>query len=769
MVDSVLFKKTLREIKENFKQYITVILIATLAVALFTGIYANWQNFSYKLDTIYELSNMADGIITTSGNTDLEREFLTDVTYEERLYLTAKVNSNDVIIASFNEESTINTPAYSTVSEIDSNTVLVDENFLSTTGLSIGDSFTVSISGLSIEIYGLTITNLELELTISGTMTHPEALDNSTFQANFIYVGEKAIASAISSYYNNLISEDYILILLPSLYNQFLIIDDNVDEILSNFSSNFEVIYALNRSNLPSNMSIEADVTQAKQLLYIFPIIFYLVAILIILTSISALINKEQKNIGLLKALGYSNLEILLHYTNIFVILCIIGGIIGMIAGPLIIPTVMNQKYSILYQLPDISTPIFRPFYLVSVLILIVIVFITAIIALAHILNKVPASSLRGDNSYDMKPTLFDKMHTKDDKFLTLKMALRNMKRKVSRTLMVILGVMGCSALLLCGFGIEDTLDNSVSTELEMIPFDVRLSYEDNGSLIDELSTIDNIVYIDEYVEVSVNIGYDSLVSSYLFILPEVSNIFVPSYQKDSCLISSKVADEIGASVGDTIYFVYNQKTYKIEITEIIDISFSQGIFISSLNDIIDLEPNYCWISTTDSSLNDSILEECLTISGISSGITIESLENQAEDKLASIRIMTNTIKIFAILLAIVVLCNLALLNFKERTKDIATLKVLGFSLHEISSSFLIEIVILTIVASACGLLLGYPLMYGVLAINQNPLLSYIYHINISSYITTFLLTAGFSTIINIVMSSFVNKVKMVESLKAVD
>ena len=109
------------------------------------------------------------------------------------------------------------------------------------------------------------------------------------------------------------------------------------------------------------------------------------------------------------------------------------------------------------------------------------------------------------------------------------------------------------------------------------------------------------------------------------------------------------------------------------------------------------------------------------------------------------------------------------MLNFKERIKDIATLKVLGFEVREIAASFLLEILLLTLVGSAIGLVLGYPLMYAVLAINENPLLSYIYHINVISYVITFVITAGFSVIINLVMSSFVNKVKMVESLKAVD
>ena len=277
------------------------------------------------------------------------------------------------------------------------------------------------------------------------------------------------------------------------------------------------------------------------------------------------------------------------------------------------------------------------------------------------------------------------------------------------------------------------------------------------------------MLYIDEYAKLDVSISAKNTIDSYVYILPEESHIFVPEYDENSCLITSKVADEIGANIGDEISFIYGNNSYKTKITNIIDISFSQGIYISSASDILNASPTNCWLKIKDISKADSILEELLEIDGIYDGITLANLRLQAEDKLAAVRIMTNTIKVFAILLAIVVLYNLALLNFKERMKDIATLKVLGFTTKEIASSFLIEVLLLTLVGSAIGLALGYPLMYGVLAINENPLLSYLYHIDVSSYLITLLIRAGFSIIINLIMSTFTRKVKMVESLKAVD
>ena len=772
MVENILFKKGLREIKENLKQYITVILIAILAVSLFSGIYANYKDFKYKLDDVYTKSNMCDGIVLVSENDPNIANYLNDnnIYYEERLFLTAKVDSYNINIATFNENSTLNKAIY-TSEDYDSNSVLVSDNFLTKTETKIGDIINLELDGLN--ILGFNLNDVKLELKINATMTHPEALNNSEYEADFIYLGEEALINSIYNYLNDTIyasyiTKDFIKNTIPNLYNEYLLKTSDISIILDYINNNFNVLYALDRTNLPTNLTIEADVIQAKQLIYIFPIIFYLVALLIILTSISELIDKEQKNIGLLKALGYSNLEILLHYTNIFIILCIIGGILGIIIGPIIIPKVMDQKYNILYQLPNINTPFFRPFYLVSVIILIFIVYLTAIFALSSILKKVPASSLRGDNSYQMKPTLFDYLKLKKDKFLTLRMALRNMKRKISRTFMVIFGVMGCSALLLCGFGIEDTLDNSINTEIELIPFDISLNYL-NEVAESKILENDNVLEIDSYSKCDINIIKDKMISSYLYILPEQSHIFVPKYDKDSCLISSKVAKSINAKEGDIISFIYNGKSYEVVITNIIDISFSQGIFISRARNLLDLDYTNAWIRTIDNTKNEQTLKELEENSDIYFGQTINELKEVAEEKLSSVRIMTNTIKIFAILLAIVVLYNLALLNFKERIKDIATLKVLGFNNKEIAGSFLLEILILTIISSILGLFLGYPLMYGVLVINENPLLSYIYHINIDSYLITLLLTGGFGVLINLLMSTFINKVKMVESLKAVD
>ncbi len=770
----VLKIKVLREIKSNFKSYLSVILIAALAVTLFTGIRANYRGFQEKLDHIYSVSDMCDGAITMNKADDEVKSFLekNSVTYQSRVFMTAKVGGKSVYVATFKNDDFLNKPYSSSVAITDEN-VYADENFAKNNP--VGTAFTVETEIPLVK---------NVELTLSGTIVHPESLGNSIYNPSFLYVGRTALVRALAKSldrYKNMFNytdegfENYISSFLDGYENQYIFKSDNAKKIISEaknaFSEKDSYVYALERSGLPTNVTIEADVTQAKKLLYIFPVIFYLVALLIILTSISQLINREQKNIGILKALGYSKFEILRHYTDIFIVLGIIGSAIGIILGPLIIPKVVGVKYGILYQLPKITTKFFRWEYLVSLAILVIIILLTSVFACLDSIRKPPATSLRGDNSVKMRLSPLAKVKAFDKIPLSVRMALRNTKRKISRTLMVILGVAGCSALLLCGFGIENTINYGLDLELNgYIPYDVTVSYSDMTSHTEEVLSTDGVVSLDEYAKYSVTVQGKNTLSSYVYIMPSSPTIVSLGYDDRSIMVSSKLAKDVGVSVGDEISFIYDGTRYKGTVTEIIDLCITQGIIFSENRFAgIALSPTGAYVKTISPEAADKASESFSSLNGILSSMSMREMRAHADETVSTIRIMTMTIRIFAILLAVVVLYNLALLNFKERTKDIATLKVLGFSKFEIASSFIIEIVSLTFLGSLLGLTLGYPLLYAVLSINETPLICYIYHIYRSSYLFTVLLTCGTSLVINLFFASLTNKVKMVESLKSVE
>lgn len=769
----VLKVKVVREIKSNFKSYLSVILIAALAVTLFTGIWANYRDFQDKLNEIYTGSSMCDGMITMNSADEDVENFLKEksVTYQKRIFATAKVDGKSVYIATFSADDKLDLP-YSSSVKVDEYGVYADENFAK--NHKCGEDFNVTTDISLAE-------NVTLNLT--GTIIHPESLGNSVYNPSFIYVGKKALvkslAISLDKYktlfgYTDEAFEKFIEGYLADYENQYLIKSADatslIDEAKAKFSGKDSFVYALNRNNLPTNVTIEADVTQAKQLLYIFPVIFYLVALLIILTSVSQLINREQKNIGILKALGYSKIEILWHYTDVFIVLGLIGSAMGILLGPAIIPKVMGVKYGILYQLPKIRTAFFRWEYLASLAILVVIILLTSVFACLDSINKVPAVSLRGDNSVKMTLTSLSKFKIFGKVSLSVKMAFRNMRRKISRSLMVILGVAGCSALLLCGFGVENTINYGLDLELgHYTPYDVTVSYSDGLSHFDDVTALDGVVAVDEYAKYSVTAQGEKVLSSYVYVMPSVPKIIDFGYDDNSVLVSSKLAKDIGVSAGDNVSFVYEGVTFTAKVTGIIDLCITQGIIISEYLFAETYFPPTGAFVKTKSGFAAATAESIAGEKGILSATTMSDMRLRADEVLSSIRVMTMTIRIFAILLAVVVLYNLALLNFKERTKDIATLKVLGFSRFEIASSFIIEIIALTFFGSLIGLTLGYPLLYAVLSINETPLICYIYHIASNSYLYTVLLTCGTSFAINLFFAFLTNKVRMVESLKSVE
>lgn len=769
----VLKVKVVREIKSNFKSYLSVILIAALAVTLFTGIWANYRDFQDKLNEIYTVSSMCDGMITMNSADEDVENFLKEksVTYQKRIFATAKVDGKSVYIATFSADDKLDLP-YSSSVKVDEYGVYADENFAK--NHKCGEDFSVTTDISLAE-------NVTLNLT--GTIIHPESLGNSVYNPSFIYVGKKALvkslAISLDKYktlfgYTDEAFEKFIEGYLADYENQYLIKSADatslIEEAKTKFSGKDSFVYALKRSNLPTNVTIEADVTQAKQLLYIFPVIFYLVALLIILTSVSQLINREQKNIGILKALGYSKIEILWHYTDVFIVLGLIGSAMGILLGPAIIPKVMGVKYGILYQLPKIRTAFFRWEYLASLAILVVIILLTSVFACLDSINKVPAVSLRGDNSVKMTLTFLSKFKIFGKVSLSVRMAFRNMRRKISRSLMVILGVAGCSALLLCGFGVENTINYGLDLELgHYTPYDVTVSYSDGLSHFDDITALDGVVAVDEYAKYSVTAQGEKVLSSYVYVMPSVPKIIDFGYDDNSVLVSSKLAKDIGVSAGDNVSFVYEGVTFTAKVTGIIDLCITQGIIISEYLFAETYFPPTGAFVKTKSGFAAATAESIAGEKGILSATTMSDMRLRADEVLSSIRVMTMTIRIFAILLAVVVLYNLALLNFKERTKDIATLKVLGFSRFEIASSFIIEIIALTFFGSLIGLTLGYPLLYAVLSINETPLICYIYHIASNSYLYTVLLTCGTSFAINLFFAFLTNKVRMVESLKSVE
>lgn len=551
-------------------------------------------------------------------------------------------------------------------------------------------------------------------------------------------------------------------------------VKQNIQEYYNKKGQSNNLLMVTELDMLMSNFNVQSDITQARQLAYIFPIIFFLVAILVVLTTISQIIIKDRIAIGTFKGLGLSNLKIVMHYMALGVYIVLIGVALGAIIGPFIIPMIMNQKYDILYNLPPMSFTIAIPEAVISTLIVMAVTCLVTLLVVKNTVKLKPAESMRPKEVKMVKASRHQGKITKTS--IPIRMAFRNIRLNLAKSLMVIVGIAGCTSLLVCGFGIDDTLDHGVESDSNnFLSADMYASYNSNNSIKDELLSVDGVKYVEEYTNLPTTaMCNDFSYQTLLFVFDDNSQFFGNKTFEftDKLIVSGKIANAMNLKVGDKVSFSSVGMNFEGEVGYILDVFYMHGIYANAkynnLSQITDIR-THAWIDIVEGANEIEVMEKLNEVGGVSNVKSRQENIDLVNSYMSSISLMTLAVKVFAILLAIVVLYNLSLLNFKERTRDIATLKVLGFSKLEISISLIIESMVLTLLGVGVGLLLGLPMEILVLMVNLTPLVEFLYIVYPLSYVISFILTIGTTALVNYLLTFKINKVQMVESLKSVE
>jgi len=866
---SFLTKMGRREVKGHWAQFLAIIGIGAVAVTLFVGLLANAQSVEQRVNLAYEEGNMADIWVTTSSSRDKDYGALlsivgTDGTLDTRFEAPGRFARNSIYTVITPEIPTISHP-YEIVESADeqsaSHFVLVDYSLAHSTDVSsnakfqVGQSLAMSYDVSSyitskdallldsfVKTGGTNIfkeQSVELAYTITGIMRYPEnvakasyntsafLVDDATFKsavdavlnANFTSAGVQAIYGQAANSPFHWGTADHYPESAFAKPNQYLVrlkdggkTTEIKDKISAYFSkdTNSSLLSINDRDNMPFVITMANDVKQARQFTFVFPFVFFFVAVLVILTTTSQIILKERTQIGTMKALGLSNREIYAHYINLTLSIVGIGTLIGEIIGPILIPFILGQKYDILYTLPS-RTYVFPLLYglLTALFFLGVAGLVTYLVCHKEVTLK-PAESMR-PAAPKMKEHI-DKINLKKYQahFLSLKMAFRNMKIDLVKSFMVVAGVMGCTALLVCGYGVEDTIAYGKDNDMKMGSMAndsvVTLTFSAPQSVSKIEADIKNrYTLVNDYEPMTRSASTVTLVggggkesSSNVYI---VGNAFAKASHMawadqipdDQAGISDKVAQETGAKAGDFITFSYGASTYKVQVALVYKAFVFNGVLLHADCPIFSgggaMTFQGCYIdcgmlANHDALASAEILKEqfqgvyadsadpTLKVDGLSYLIEADTTADwarQIDDIMSGVHIMTNAVKAFAIILAVIVLYNLALLNFRERTRDIATLKVLGFTKAEIASSLLWETMSLTTLGVILGMILGYPFLLAVLKLNTVQLVQYQYHIYLLTYLYSFLLTFIVAFAVNTFLSYRTGQVKMVESLKSVE
>ena len=791
---SLLNKKRARNLLGNFQQFLSIILMGGIAMTLFVGLFANADSLSSRVEQAYEEGDYPSLYVFTSPLPpndegthvdlfNLQREVLSDDdVIDSRLEATASFGGRPVYLAVTDGMPELSHP-YEIEGEYDPNSFFfIDSSLGGDTSSLLGTiavgkpgELEIPLSGLSGYLEGNPLweqakpileemlldgaknpfeeDNLSLSLTPTNYMRHPENLSMAAYSTSTVLVSRDYFFSAFEDFLAtrfNATAVKLIAAYLPSLLsdNLFLIKTDRPAEvkqdIIDTFGEADNFLYCLAGDEAPWAAAIQVEMTEATSLTYLFPFVFFFVALLVILTTFAELIMKERIEIGTLKALGLSNAEITSHYVFLVMALLTVSSVLGFIIGPLSIPIIMGQKYDILYSLPARQLFVFPVLpALLSFLAFLLAGGLCAYIVSRKQLKLLPAECMRPEAQSFKGRSGPEKAKRPSSFVLACKMAFRSMRSGLFKSVMVVVGVAGCTALLLCGFGIEDTLNKGIEVDTNLAYGSAlrgnyaHNSYEQYPSYFE----VEGIKTANQMYSEASNVSFGTKTNLTEVMLLEDSHdlIKVPTEKgKVSYIYETFSFNGVVGVIDDfTASPVYN--AVFLDVDEGVDP-------LTVKKRIEEVEPNlFSSLQTKDETLEQ--------VRSIVSGISV----------------MTNAVKVFAILLALVVLYNLALLSFRTRYREIATLKVLGFSFVEIGVSLILEALLLSFVGFGVGCLFGYPFMYATLKVNEVSLVRFLYSLGLLSYVYAFLLTFGVSFVVNLYTSFLARKVKMVESLKSVE
>lgn len=555
--------------------------------------------------------------------------------------------------------------------------------------------------------------------------------------------------------------------------------------------------YILDRNANAGYVSFKQDTKAIENIAKVFPIVFFLVATLISLTSMTRMVEEQRTQIGTLKALGYNNFQITQKYILYASSACIVGGFLGMCVGFVLLPKVLWALYGMMYQITDICISFrFSIAILGLILINICIVGATIYTALKELKNAPsvlmrPKAPKSGNRVFLEKfPFIWKKLNFSN------KVTMRNLFRYKKRFYMTIIGILGCTALILTGFGIKDSVTKILPNQFDkvfcydfQITLEESLTAEEKQNIINEINNDDKIEKIANVYMASGELINNSKSENVQIIVPEseetlkgIININdVKTHEgltlKDNEIcITDKVAQLLEVKKGDTIVLKNAEDIEKeIKVSDIVENYVSHYIFMNktTYEQLYQEEYNSNVILTKNIELLEEetnlLATEIMNKKGVAALTNITSLANSIQDMMTLLNYVVIILIVSAGLLAFVVLYNLANVNISERIRELATIKVLGFYDKEVYTYVTKETVILTIIGIILGLGAGYLLNYYILGTCEINMLRFIKIVNPISYIYAAGITVIFTIIVNIATYFSLKKINMIESLKSIE
>lgn len=519
----------------------------------------------------------------------------------------------------------------------------------------------------------------------------------------------------------------------------------------------------------------------------VFPTIFFVVAVLISLVSMSRMVEDDRLLIGTLKSLGFSNKDIRKKYILYSGLATILGGIIGALLGYFILPLLVWDIYKILFEVPTFKYHLDFTSIVVGIAIALICICGTTLLTIRKVVQEKPSQLLRGKSPEAGKRIILEKISFIWKRInFSNKITIRNLFRYKKRVLMTIGGIFGCTGLMLAGFGIRDSIVEIPERQYgEIFTFDemVYLNKEVSNNRIDEIFNEKEIVN-----KVNTNMISSVNIDNYPI------NIFVPDNEDElknilnlrhlktkekiklddgKVVITDKLAELIGVKVGEKITITDSKNNnFSFVVSAISENYVGHYVFMNKTtyeNNIDKYITNVVYVNIDSLDNEEGLSKKLLKNDEVIGVLSINSTVSGVKDMLESLNSVVLILIILSGALSFVVLYNLSYINISERKREIATLKVLGFTDREVDNYITKEMIILTIVGIIFGLGFGIVLTNFIITTVEVDMVRFLRNINLSSFIISSCLIMTFTLIVNGIIHFTLKKIDMIESLKSVE
>ncbi len=561
--------------------------------------------------------------------------------------------------------------------------------------------------------------------------------------------------------------------------------------------------FVYDRTMLPGYENYGQTAGSIEAFAKVFPVFFFIVAAMVVLTTMTRMVSEERTQIGTLKALGYSDLSICAKYLIYSLVATFIGSIIGLFAGFYAYPNAIMTAYEVVFQLPELTILFPAKLIILGSFFAVASTTIATYLACRKEMLAKPADLMRAKAPKAGKRIFLEKIPFIWNKLnFSAKVTARNLARNKRRAIVTFIGIFGCMALLLTGFGLNDSINQILTSQYGeggVSSFDAQIALKNSQISANESAIYNNVLKSENIKDAMMfynkavqggSDNWDDTMSVYLLVpqstekLEEFIDLRSRTDDKkfklddNGVLITEKFAKRAGVSVGDTVNLTFSDELMiKVVVTGIVEnYAYHYAYMSPTLYNQIFSRPaafNYMYAKYADgirgTEKTEDVATELMKFNDINAVVDAEETINTFDELFDCLNLVIAIFIISAALLAFIVLYTLTSININERRREIATLKVLGFYDRESSSYVGRENYIITAIAIAVGAFLGTYLHKLVVGQAEVNVVMFGRVIEPLSFIFAIGMTLLFAVIVNVVMHFYIKKIDMVESLKSTD